>query len=122
MRVTNKYIIGLIAGSLSGLLYHFNNPIGAVLCFILIYLIENLRKPVLTGYITEHVDNSILTSVLSVQSQIKTIFTAIIALLFGIIADNMGIAWSLIIISSVLILFSIIISLISNQKGNSNES
>ena len=110
-------ISGLSAGLLSGIFYLFNNPLGAVLCFIPIYLIENLRKPVLTGYVSDQVDSSILTSVLSVQSQIKTIFTALIALSFGVIADKLSISWSLIIISSTLILLTSIINLISKNKG-----
>ena len=108
---------GLIAGVLSGLLYICKMPLGAVIFFILIYLVENLRKPVLTGYISEHVENSILTSVLSVQSQLKTGFTAFIALLFGVTADRTGIGMAFIIVSSGLIVFSLIISITGRING-----
>jgi MFS family permease len=107
---------GLISGVLSGILYLRGFNYGAVFFFICIYIIENLRKPVLTGYVSENVDNSILTSVLSVQSQLKTIFTAIIALSFGIIADFAGIGWSLVSISLSLMFFSFIINIISSVK------
>jgi len=107
---------GLIAGVVSGLFYFFHIPLGAILFFILIYLIENLRKPVLTGFISKNVDNSILTSVLSVQSQMKTVITALIALAFGVTADKTGIAMALIIISSGLILFSIILGIIGKKR------
>ncbi|MBI9097036.1 MAG: MFS transporter [Spirochaetaceae bacterium] len=106
---------GLSAGVFSGLLYLLNIPIGAVLFFIIIYLVENLRKPILTGYISHNVDNSILTSVLSVQSLMKTVLTAIIALVFGIAADFYGIGMALVLVSSILIVFTLFIGIISRN-------
>lgn len=103
-------IAGLLSGVFSGVLYFFQLPAGAVFFFLLIYLIENVRKPVLTGYVSENVDNSILTSVFSIQSQMKTVMTALIAILFGFAADRVGIAMALIIISTALIFLSLIVS------------
>jgi MFS family permease len=102
---------GLMAGLLSGLFYAFNLPLPAVLFFIFIYVNENLRKPVMTGYVAEQVDNSVLTSILSVQSQLKTLLTAAIAMIFGVIADFSGIGSALIIISGGLLLISLVINL-----------
>jgi len=109
-------VAGLVTGGLSGISYLMNLPYLAVLFFLFIFIIENLRKPVLTGYISDNVDTSLLTSILSVQSQLKTIFTAIIALSFGIIADFAGIGWSLTIISSCLLFFSCLIFIVSKGK------
>jgi MFS family permease len=102
---------GLLAGFLSGLFYALNLPLLAVLFFIIIYVNENLRKPVMTGYIAEQVDSSVLTSILSVQSQLKTLLTAAIAMIFGVIADFSGIGSSLIVISGGLLLISLVINI-----------
>ncbi len=102
-------LTGLGTGVLSGLFYSLGVPFAAVLFFVVIYIIENLRKPILTGYISNKVDNSILTSVLSVQSQMKTILTALIALIFGIAADIFGIGYALIIVSASLMIISLIL-------------
>ncbi|MCK5775467.1 MAG: MFS transporter, partial [Bacteroidales bacterium] len=65
-------LIGFVFGMSCGLFYVFNLWVLAILFFMGIYVIENLRKPILTGYVSDHVPNEILTSVLSVQSLLKT--------------------------------------------------
>lgn len=104
-------IIGFIAGVLSGAFYINNLWILSVIFFVAIYYIENLRKPILTGYVSDHVPNEILTSVLSVQSLLKTGITAILALVFGLIADSFGIGMSLIAVSLSLLILSTIINI-----------
>jgi len=102
-------LIGFVFGMGCGLFYIYNLWILAILFFMGIYVIENLRKPILTGYVSDQVPNEILTSVLSVQSLLKTAMTAIIALAFGIIADIYGIGVAFIMVSSFLIAMSGII-------------
>ena len=100
---------GLAAGLLSGLAYMGGFPGAAVLLFILIYIIENLRKPVMTGYLAEVVDNRVMTSVLSVESQWKTVLTALTALLCGFFADVWGIGAALALLSAGLLLLTILV-------------
>lgn len=114
--VTFTLLAGFIAGISCGLSYYFDLWWIALGTFVLIYIVENLRKPVLTGYVADNVPNSILTSVLSAQSLIKTIMTAAIALAFGFIADHSGIGISFIIISLFLIVTSMVISSLSWLK------
>lgn len=109
-------VSGLSAGLLSGLFYSFHIPLLAVFFFIFIYVNENLRKPVMTGYISAAVDNSVLTSIISVQSQLKTVLTASIALLFGIIADYAGIGPALISISIGFLLLTLLINALAGLK------
>jgi len=97
-------LLGLSFGLLSGVFYYFNLWVIALLFFIGIYIIENVRKPILTGYIADQVPSEILTSVISVQSLLRTIITAILALFFGIIADTYGIGVSFIVISLFLLI------------------
>ena len=75
-------IAGFAAGIISGLFFELGAMIIALLSFVMIYIIENIRKPILTGYVADQVREEILSSVLSAQSQIKTIMTAVIALNF----------------------------------------
>lgn len=107
---------GLSAGLLSGLFYSLNLPLLAVLSFIFIYVNENMRKPVLTGYISAAVDNTVLTSIMSVQSQLKTIMTALIALLFGVIADHGGIGLALVCISAGFLVLTVLIYRVTGSK------
>jgi len=102
-------LIGFGAGAISGLLYLNSYLIFATIAFVAIFMVENLRKPILTGYVADNVDNSILTSVISAQSQLKTVITAILALVFGLLADYIGIGGAMVAISATLFVASIVI-------------
>lgn len=110
-------LIGLFAGLVCGILFWFNYWILTLALFVAIYLIENLRKPILTGFLVENVSNEILTSVISVESFYKTIVTATISIILGVLADYLGIGKALIITSLLLILLTILTEIIANRSG-----
>ena len=99
-------IVGLIIGILVGLFYKLNLAFLSVLFFSLIYMLENLRRPMAISYVTEQLNQNILASVLSAESQANTVFAAIIAVLFGFFADKFGIEISFICISLGLLIIS----------------
>jgi len=103
-------LLGFSFGIITGALYFYNMWILSLIAFVIIYLVENIRKPILTGYISDNVPNEILTSVISAQSLLKTFMTAILALSFGVAADIFGIGISFIIISAILIILSYILN------------
>jgi len=109
-------LLGFSFGVFSGLFYIYNIWIFSILAFVGIYVVENIRKPILTGYIADNVPNEILTSVMSAQSQLKTIITAILALVFGLLADKFEIGIAFIIMSSFLIILSILINSFSKKN------
>jgi len=102
--------VGLTLGIFAGVFAFVNLTFLAVIFFILIFLVENMRKPILTGLLADNVSNEILTSVYSAQSFYKTILTALIALSVGFLADQYGIALSLTVVSSVLLIFVLLIN------------
>ncbi len=104
-------LTGLFAGILCGIFFHFNYWLVSLLLFVIIYIVENIRKPILTGFLAENVQNEILTTVISTQSFYKTITTAILAILIGVLADALGIGFSLMFISIVLFLLTILIDI-----------
>lgn len=108
-------IIGFVSGIACGVFYFYEMWLLSITFFVGIYIIENLRKPILTGYITDHVPNEVLTSVLSVQSLLRTAITAILALTFGLLADAYGIAISFIGVSLGLVIFSGFINTLSKK-------
>ena len=97
-------LVGFTGGILSGIFQHYELWIFALLAFVLIYIIENIRKPILTGFLADQVPNEILTSVISVQSLYRTILTSLIALLFGWAADVYGIGISFILVTGILLI------------------
>jgi MFS family permease len=102
-------ILGFIFGIVSGIFYIFNLWILSLIAFTGIYIIENIRKPILTGFVSDNVPNEILTSVLSVQSLLKTVITAVIAAVFGVLADSFGIGGAFILVSTFLTISTYII-------------
>jgi hypothetical protein len=87
-------VAGLIVGVLSGLLLKNNLPVAAVVFFIILYIIQNIRKTVGTGIISNKVKNNVLATGLSFQSQLDSAITAVTAIGLGWLADifNVGIA------------------------------
>ncbi|MBN2611503.1 MAG: MFS transporter [Bacteroidales bacterium] len=99
-------IIGLSAGILIGIFYKINLTWVSLILFIFIYVIENLRRPMAISFVTEQLNQNILASVLSAESQANTVFAAINAVLFGLFADHFGVGPSLAFISLTLLIFS----------------
>ncbi len=111
-------LLGFIFGIICGVFYIYDLWIISIIAFAGIYIVENIRKPILTGYVADQVPNEILTSVISAQSLLRTIITAILAFVFGIIADNFGIGVSFIAVSVSLTFSTILINIINSKKVN----
>lgn len=91
--------IGLGLGS--GLAYRAELKLLAVVLYLGIYIIENLRKPIGIAYVSERMNQDALASALSVESQAETLFAAGIALLLGFFSNLFGPGIGLIIISAI---------------------
>lgn len=100
---------GFAAGILSGASYQYGIWIVSFVAFAAIYVVENIRKPILTGAIAKEVPEEILTSVISAQSLLRTILTTILALFFGIVADHGSIGISLMMVSLLMVLSTVVI-------------
>ena len=111
---------GYLFGILSGLFYSIDMYIISIIFFILIIVIENIRKPMAVSNVSDLLDRKIYATALSVDSQIKTIVSALAAILIGFLADNYGIGYALIIISVILLIgFSVyFVKSFNNEKRN----
>ncbi|MDE5422674.1 MFS transporter [Ancylomarina sp. DW003] len=113
-------LLGLFFGLICGIFFIYEIWVWAFVSFTLIFIIENIRKPILTAFVADQVPNEILTSVYSAQSQLRTLFSAIIAFTFGVFADIWGIGFSLVIVSGIMIILSISMSF--NRKVYNKET
>jgi len=109
-------LCGFVCGITCGVFYIYELWVISLIAFVGIYIIENVRKPILTGFIADNVENEVLASVISVESLLKTIMTAIIALAFGLIADNYGIGIAFVSLTSFLLFSSIAINNYKNKN------
>ncbi len=93
-------VTGLLAGGLSGLFYGLEISMIAVVFFVGVYVIENLRRPAAIAGISELFDADIQASVLSVESQVKDLFGAILAFIIGLFAEWLGVGAALVVVSA----------------------
>ena len=98
-------------GIFSGICFYYGLWVISFLAFVGIYVIENIRKPILTGFVADRTPNEILASVISAQSLLKTLMTAVIALVFGFVADYYGIGIAFVIVSTFLIVSTMTVNL-----------
>ncbi len=94
---------GLLLGVAVGLFYFYGLLVLSVVFFVIIYIIENIRRPAGVSYISENLREDILATALSTEEQGKTIFSAVIAFLMGFLADRLGIGQGMIITSFIMI-------------------
>jgi MFS family permease len=93
--VNLTYLVGGIIVLATGSLLFASTKIPAVVLFILLYVLMNLRRPLTVGFVSEQISEQVMASGLSGESQIKTILVALLAPLVGFLADTVGIAVAL---------------------------
>ena len=115
-------LMGFLFGVISGFFYMCGFTVVSLVAFAGIYLIENIRKPILTGFVADEVPNEILVSVISAQSLLKTIMTAIIAFATGLLADRFGIGYAVAGVSGLLIISSVLIHVHGLKKRRTGKA
>jgi MFS family permease len=95
---------GLMLGTLTGFFSMAGFTLMSIAFFIGIYLVENLRIPAGIAYFTENLDKDILATTLSAESQSKSLFTAVIALLLGFLADRFDVGTAILVCSALMLL------------------
>ena len=109
-------LMGLTFGIICGGLYYFELWPLSLLFFVLLYIVENIRKPILTGFLVDNVPSGILTSIISAQAFYKTMATAALSILIGFLADTYGIGFAL--VASTLLLSTLTLLLSYKRKKN----
>ncbi|MCD6579149.1 MFS transporter [bacterium] len=89
------FIIGIFSLIIIGILIYFKLNILAVVLFLVLYILNNLRRPMNVGYISDKISHKTMASGLSVESQVTTILMAILAPVAGLFADHFGIGIAL---------------------------
>jgi MFS family permease len=99
--------VGALSVIFAGVSYIFNFYIVSILIFIVLYILENLRRPIAVSYVGDNVESDALASVLSVESQATTLLTAVFSIVLGFFADKFGVGQSVSILGIILLLMSL---------------
>jgi hypothetical protein len=102
-------LLGLALGLSSGLFLHLSWAVVAVVLYLGIYLLENLRKPMGITYVSERMKQDSLASALSVESQAESLVAAGIALLLGLFSTLFGVGMGILIVSALCILLALLV-------------
>ncbi|MCD4797079.1 MAG: MFS transporter [Candidatus Cloacimonetes bacterium] len=97
--INKSYILGILFVIASGLFYICGLKLITIICFIIFYMFQNLRRPMNVGYISGIIPSGIMASGLSAESQLKTFFIAVLSPVTGYLADTFGIGVAIIILS-----------------------
>ncbi len=71
----------------------------SIIGFLGLYLLQNARRPLLVGYLSDLIPRQTMATGLSVESQLRTLITAALAPLIGLMADRLGIGVSITVIA-----------------------
>lgn len=88
--VNITYLVGTGALLAAGILTYLGWEFLAVLCFLAMFLITNVRRPINVGVISDQISSSIMASGLSAESQFTTLFSAVLAPTLGFLVDRLG--------------------------------
>ena len=119
MPLNISLFLAFVTGIIIGITYNFDLPVIAIAGFLVIYLLENFRRPVGVSYISEIIDDSIMATVLSTDSQVSAITASVIALVIGFLSDRIGVGYGIITASVILLILSLFMKLPDNScAGN----
>lgn len=97
-------VIGFIVGIATGFMFSYGWFILAIIGFILIIMLENLRKPIGFALVADLSKDRVLATTLSASSQAKSIITAILAPVIGMVADLINPGYGIAIAAAILLL------------------
>ncbi|NCC89346.1 MAG: MFS transporter [Spirochaetia bacterium] len=104
-------VVGIALGLVSGLMLHLTYATLAVILYLGIYILENLRKPMGIAYVSERMEQTSLASGLSVESQAESLFAAGIALLLGWLSTRFGVGMGILIVSAICLVLGLLLRL-----------
>lgn len=119
--INTTFILGMGLTFLAGFCYILDLKIISVLIFIILYSLQNLKRPMNVGYLGENIKLEILASGLSVESQIKSIIIAILSPILGYLVDCFNVGIGLMILTGSIILFYPLLRIKNKASaGNTN--
>lgn len=103
--INMTFVLGGVLILMAGLSVHYVWYVIAILAFVGLHMIQSIRKPLNVAYISDTISSKVMASGLSVESQLVTVITAILAPIIGWMADFYGIGIALVIAGIIYLVF-----------------
>lgn len=78
----------------------------AIVAFLGAYILQNLRRPLIVGYLADRMEHCSMASGLSVEAQLRTLIMAGMAPLLGWLADQVGVGAGILLLSVAVLLIA----------------
>jgi len=111
------YILTVSIMALIGLIINSGFTYFIILLFILFYVLRSMRRPVMLDYIANIIAEKERATMLSIESQFRTVFIVVSAPIIGFIADRWGLNIMFLTAALVMLLLKTLIKL-SIQKNS----
>ena len=95
------YLVGGGLLAVAGLFAWGRVQIGAIHAYLLLYAAQNLRRPMIVGYLSVRIDHRLMATGLSVETQLRSVLTAVGAVVVGLLADRRGVGAAILIMGGV---------------------
>lgn len=123
LRISNHERINVLMWALSGITMiiigvFIHEIIVTFIGFILMYVFLNIRKPLMVEVIGDHADPNRRASVLSIDSQLTSIFIVIFAPLLGLLADKVSYSFMFVLVGTIMIIIYLISIFIFSLNKN----
>lgn len=92
---------------LIALFIYVNIPLAVAFVYMFLYILHSMRKPFGVDYMGSIMKKDQRATILSVESQLTSVFQMALAPLFGLIADNLNFVWLFVIIGSVSLILNL---------------
>ena len=93
--INRSFLLGAGLLFVAGYATWQNLTILSIGIFLLFYALRSLRRPLNVAYISDQIESRVMASGLSVEAQLMTLFSAMLAPLLGLLADHVGIGVAL---------------------------
>lgn len=97
--VNLTYLAGIALLGVAGLATWAGAHTLSIAAFLGLYFLQNVRRPMIVGYLSDLISHQTMATGLSVESQLRTLLLAGIAPLVGLLADRIGVGGALVIVA-----------------------
>ncbi len=98
--INRTYLAGGVGVMLAGGAQMMGWAAPAVVFFVLLYVLQNIRRPITLGYLSDLIPEDRMATGLSVESTVRTLFAALLAPLMGFLADRLGVGGALVAVGA----------------------
>jgi len=101
--INGSFLLGAVFLLIAGLAAQEHWAIISILLFLGMYLLQNIRRPLNVGFLSDQIDSKVMASGLSVESQLSTVLMAVLSPLLGMLADAFSVGAALAIFGAVML-------------------